>query len=480
MFRTERTDRLINILFTAFEADPFMKTGGLGDVAGSLPSAVSSTAYDVRVVLPKLSAIPEKYVKKMEFVTTFSVPLGWRSQYCGLFKMKHKGVIHYFLDNEYYFKRDQVYGEFDDGERVAFFSKAVLECILHLDGFIPDIIHCNDWHTALVPVFLKEQFLGIPEFQKIKTIFTIHNLKFQGMYSDFVIGDICGLSNTPAASQLLSDDHTANYLQGAAIYCDEITTVSPTYAEEICMPYYGEGLDWLFNKRRDSLVGILNGIDYKVWDPAKDKALPVNYDINSLSKKKENKLRLQEELGLEVNADIPLYLIISRLTEQKGLDLVTYLLPEFQKRNMQLAVLGLGDKIYEDAFSWYAVSDSKKFSATIQFAGDLSHRMYAGADVMLVPSRFEPCGLTQMIAMRYGTLPLVRETGGLKDTVHVDNGFSFQTFNAGDMLYAVDCSLDVFFNHKKRWIAMQKQAMSEDYSWKASAKEYRKLYSKLV
>ncbi len=471
---------MIKVLFTAFEAEPFVKTGGLGDVAGSLPSSVASTAYDVRVVLPKLSAIPEKYQQKMEFVTTFSVPLGWRSQYCGLFRMKHKGIWFYFLDNEYYFKRDQIYGEFDDGERVAFFSKAVLECILHLDGFIPDIIHCNDWHTALVPVFLKEHYLGIPEFRDIKTVFTIHNLKFQGMYSDFVIGDICGLSDTPAASQLLSDPHTANYLQGAAIYCDEITTVSPTYAEEICMPYYGEGLDWLFNKRRGSLAGILNGIDYKVWNPAKDKEIPVSYDVDSLSKKAENKLRLQEELGLEVSKDIPLFVIISRLTEQKGLDLVNYLLPEFQNRRMQLAVLGVGDEEYEHSFSYYAGIDPQKFSANIRFDNGLSHRMYAGADVMLVPSRFEPCGLTQMIAMRYGTLPLVRETGGLKDTVNPENGFSFQTFNAQDMLYAVDCALDVFYNHKKRWTAMQKKAMNEDFSWKASAKEYRKLYSSLV
>ncbi len=471
---------MTKILFTAFEADPFMKTGGLGDVAGSLPAAVSSSAFDVRVVLPKLSAIPEKYVKKMEFITTFSVPLGWRNQYCGLFSLKHKGILYYFLDNEYYFKRNQVYGEFDDGERVAFFSKAVLECILHLDGFIPDIIHCNDWHTAMVPVFLKEQYMAIPEFTNIKTIFTIHNLKFQGKYSDFVIGDICGLSHTPAAAQLMSDDHTANYMQGACIYADRVTTVSPTYAEEICMPYYGEELDWLFNKRKDSLVGILNGIDYKVWDPAKDKELPVNYDVETLAKKKEDKALLQKELGLKVDSEIPLFVIISRLTEQKGLDLVNYLLPEFQKRAMQLAVLGVGDHEYEESFSYYAGIDPEKFSASIKFDNGLSHRMYAGADVMLVPSRFEPCGLTQMIAMRYGTLPLVRETGGLKDTVHSDNGFSFLTFNAGDMLYAVDCALDVWYNHRRRWTNMQKTAMAEDFSWKASAKEYRKLYSELM
>ncbi len=471
---------MTKILFAAFEAAPFVKTGGLGDVAGSLPAAVSSSAFDVRVVLPKLSAIPERYVKKMEFITSFSVPLGWRNQYCGLFRLRHKGILYYFLDNEYYFKRDRVYGDFDDGERVAFFSKAVLEFILHADEFIPDIIHCNDWHTALVPVMLKEQYGGIPEFAHIKTVFTIHNLKFQGKFSDFVIGDICGLHKTPAAAQLLSDEHTANYLQGALIYCDRITTVSPSYAEEIRMPYYGEGLDWLFNRRKDVLSGILNGIDYKVWNPAKDKKIAVNYDASSLAKKHQNKLFLQKELGLEVKKEIPLFAIISRLTEQKGLDLVTHLLAEFQQRPMQLAVLGIGDQRYENAFLYYAGIDSQKFSASIRFDGELGHRMYAGADVLLMPSRFEPCGLAQMIAMRYGTLPLVRETGGLKDTIHVNNGFSFLNFNAHDMLYAVDCALDTWFNHKRRWTAMQKQAMAEDYSWKASAIEYRKLYRELI
>lgn len=471
---------MIKVLFAAFEAAPFVKTGGLGDVAGSLPAAISTSAFDVRVILPKLSAIPEKYVKRMEFVGFFSVPLGWRNQYCGLFRLKYKGILYYFLDNEYYFKRDNVYGEFDDGERVAFFSKAILEFILHTDEFVPDIIHCNDWHTALVPVMLREQYKEIPEFERIKTVFTIHNLKFQGKYSDFVIGDICGLENTPAAAQLISDENTANYLQGAVIYSDRITTVSPSYAEEIRMPYYGEGLDWLFNRRKDVLSGILNGIDYKIWNPAKDNKIAVNYDASSPAKKQENKLILQKELGLELNKDIPLFVIISRLTEQKGLDLVNYLLPEFQQRSMQLAVLGIGDKKYENAFLHYAGIDPQKFSASIEFNTDLGHRMYAGADVVLMPSRFEPCGLTQMIAMRYGALPLVRETGGLKDTVHEDNGFSFLNFNAHDMLYAVDCALDIWFNRKRRWRAMQKQAMTEDYSWKASAREYRKLYREII
>lgn len=471
---------MIKILFAAFEADPFVKTGGLGDVAGSLPGAVSSSAYEVRVILPKLSAIPEKFVKKMEFVTTFSVPLCWRNQHCGLFTLKYKGVRYYFLDNEYYFKRDQVYGEYDDAERVAFFSKAVLESLLHMDDYKPDIIHCNDWHTALVPVFLREQFMQLPDFAEIKTIFTIHNLQFQGRFPSSVISEVCGLYDTPAETQLISDPGTANFLQGAAIYSDAVTAVSPTYAKEICTPYYGEGLNWLFNKRGDSLYGILNGIDYKVWNPAADKLIPVNYDDASLADKKENKARLQEELGLEVNPKVPLFVIISRLTEQKGLDLVTNILAKLDELPIQLAVLGVGEYRFEEAFTYYSAKSPDKFAAAIKFDNGLSHRMYAGADVMLVPSRFEPCGLTQMISMRYGTLPLVRETGGLKDTVDSSNGFSFASYEPAALLEAVNSALKVWTSSKRKWQAMQKKGMTEDFSWKASAKEYRKLYSNLM
>ncbi len=471
---------MIKILFAAFEADPFVKTGGLGDVAGSLPGAVASSAYDIRVVLPKLSVIPEKFVKKMEFITTFSVPLCWRKQHCGLFRLKHKGIVYYFLDNEYYFKRDRVYGEYDDAERVAFFSKAVVESLLHMEDYVPDIIHCNDWHTAILPVFLREQFMQIPDLAKIKTIFTIHNLQFQGKFPSSVISDVCGLYNTPAETQLISDPGTANFLQGAAIYSDAITAVSPTYAQEICTPYYGEGLNWIFNKRSDSLYGILNGIDYKVWDPASDKFLPVNYKEDSLAKKMENKLLLQKELGLKEDPDIPLFVIISRLTEQKGLDLVMHLLPKLEELPLQLAVLGVGEYHFEEAFSYYAHKHPEKFAAEIRFDNGLSHRMYAGADVMLVPSRFEPCGLTQMIAMHYGTLPLVRETGGLKDTVDSSKGFSFEAYEPEALLDAINTALDVWNDHKRKWVTMQKKGMAQDFSWKASAKEYRKLYSNLM
>ena len=457
-----------------------MKTGGLGDVAGSLPSAVTSSDYEVRVILPKLSVIPESFVKKMEFVTKFSVPLGWRVQYCGLFRLKYKGIQYYFLDNEYYFKRRQVYGEYDDVERAAFFSKAVPEALLHIEDYVPDIIHANDWHTAMVPVFLKEHFKEVEAFAKIRTIFTIHNLKFQGRFSDMVIGDILGLSDTPAEIALLSDPCTANYMKGACLYSDRITTVSPTYAEEICTPDYGEGLDWIFTERKAALSGILNGIDTAAWDPADDKEIPVLFDVSRLAKKKENKRSLQKELGLKVDEETPLFVIISRLTEQKGLDLVKASLPALRERKLQLAVLGVGEPQYEDVFSQYAIEYPQQFAAQIRFDNGLSHRMYAGADVMLVPSRFEPCGLTQMIAMRYGTLPLVRETGGLKDTVNAGNGFSFADYDAEELLQTVDRVLDLYYLHKKTWVEMQKTAMEEDFSWKSSAKEYRRLYSSLL
>ena len=520
----------MQILFTAFEADPFMKTGGLADVAGSMPAAVKALKggeeADIRVMLPKYSGIPEKYKEQMQFLTYFYVDLSWRHEYCGILSLEHKGVTYYFLDSEKYFYRNQLYGDNDDCERMAFFSKACLEACLYLDGFDPDIIHCNDWHTALVPVYLRE-FYQETSLAKAKTIFTIHNLKFQGIYDPYVIGDTLGLHNTPADAQLRQwRDYSccANFMLGACTYTDWITTVSPSYADEIRTPYYGEGLDWLFNMRRDSLSGILNGIDYEVWNPKTDPFLtggpadaacvgggadaayegggadsayegggakkkagkkgpaPVytNYGPRSLGKKVGNKLALQKELGLTVDPDIPMYAVISRLTEQKGLDLVTYLLPHIAQAGMQLVVLGIGDGHFEEAFSWYAHQYPDKISAQIKFDNSLSHKLYAAADVMLIPSRFEPCGLTQLIAMKYACLPLVRETGGLKDTVNSGNGFSFLTFNADDMKYALDCSLDIWYNNRAEWLNKQKQAVSADYSWESSAKVYKELYLKLL
>ncbi len=476
----------VSILLAAFEATPFFKSGGLGDVAGTLPRYVVSDNYDIRVILPKLGNIPQKYVDKMEYMESFSVPLGWRNQYCGLFNLKFMGVTYYFIDNEFYFRRSQAYGEFDDGERIAFFSKAILESIMHIPDFMPDILHCNDWHTALTPVYLREYYMQIPGFERIKTIYTVHNLKFQGMFSDTLIGNILGLAGTPAENQIRIGS-AVNYMQGALKYSDILSTVSPTYAEEICTPYYGEHMDGIFNARKASLVGILNGIDYKEFDPLHDKYIDYHYSIQTVKNKVNNKLQLQKELGFEVNPDIPMYVLISRLTEQKGLDLVTYILPQLMERRMQLVVLGIGDRQYEEAFAWHASQHPEKMAALLKFDATLSNRLYAAGDAILIPSRFEPCGLTQMMAMRYGNLPIVRETGGLKDSVIPYNeftgegtGFSFANYNAHELLATIDNSLTVWYENPKAWAKMQKQAMKKDYSWHSSAKQYRKLYRTLA
>lgn len=476
-----------NVLFAAFEATPFIKTGGLGDVAGSLPACIKSEDYDARVILPLLSSIPDKYREKMKYVENYEVRLGWRSQYCGLFTLRQGGVMYYFLDNEYYFRRSRVYGEFDDGERVAFFSMAVLETIRHIArNFKPDILHCNDWHTALAPVFLRELYNDDPLYNRIKTVFTIHNLKFQGQYSRLMVGDVLGLAGTPADGQMNHED-AVNFLQGAVIYSDAVTTVSPTYAQEICTPAYGEQLDGLFESRSYKLSGIINGINRDDYDPATDKAIAVNFDAASIEKKKENKLALQRELGLDDDPDKPLFAMVSRLTEQKGANLIAELLPAFHDRGMQLAVLGTGDFEFEHAIAGYAYNEPHSFAARITFDEPLSRRFYAGADVFLMPSQFEPCGLAQMIAMRYGTLPLVRETGGLRDTVdgywdagENANGFSFRDFNAEGLRNAVDLALELYYDQKDMWARLVQNAMAMNYGWEESAVRYRELYSSLL
>jgi len=475
------------ILFAAFEASPFIKTGGLGDVAGALPAHLKNDEFDARVILPLLSSIPEEYRSKMKYMTNYEVQLGWRSQYCGLFSMMKGGVKYYFLDNEHYFKRGQVYGEFDDAERVAFFSKAVLETIRHIAGsFAPDIIHANDWHTALIPVYLREQYNGDPLYDRIKTVFTIHNLKFQGQYSKYVTSDVCGLGGTPAEGQMLHDD-AVNFLQGAVIYSDAVTTVSPTYANEICTYAYGEGLEGLFQSRSYKLSGIINGIDRKSYDPKTDKAIAVNYGPESLEKKVQNKLALQRELGLEEDPEAPLFAMVSRLTTQKGANLVAGLLPEFRERRMQLAVLGTADYLYEHAPADFSYHTQNRFAVRIAFDEKRSRRFYAGADVFLMPSEFEPCGLAQMIAMRYGTLPLVRETGGLKDTVrgywdagNLANGFSFKDFDINGLRNAVDLALRLWFEQKDTWQELQTNAIGMNYGWEDSAAKYRELYSSIM
>ena len=476
----------IKVLFASFEAAPFSKTGGLGDVAGSLPRYFDKEECEVRLILPKLSSIPREYQEGMEYIENYNVPLGWRNCYCGLFRYEMNNVTIYFLDNEYYFKRDNIYGEFDDGERVAFFSKAVLETILHLEDFKPDVIHCNDWHTSLVPVYLNENYRQIEDFKYIKTVLTIHNLKFQGQYSEYVIGDVCGLQGTDADRQMRVPDGSANYMLGGLRYADIISTVSPTYAEEICTPAFGEGLDWLFRERKDRLYGLLNGVDYNIYDPHTDPNIPYHYNEAAMAGKTRDKKALQEELGLEVNPDRLLLAIVSRLTEQKGIDLITYNLPWISEIGAQLVVLGTGDERYVKAFTHFAGVRPDTYAARIEFSEPLSRRIYAGADAFLMPSQFEPCGLSQIISMRYGTLPIVRETGGLKDTVISYNkytgegtGFSFANFNAHELRGAIQEAKEVF-DDKKKWSALRKQAMAADFSWNTSAAKYLEIYRRLT
>ena len=475
------------VLFAAFEAVPFIKTGGLGDVAGSLPAYIKNDEYDARVILPLLSSIPHEYRSKMKFVKNYEVRLGWRSLYCGLYTLRKGGVTYYFLDNEYYFRRSGVYGEFDDGERVSFFSVAVLETIWHIrKNFAPDILHCNDWHTALVPVYLRELFRGKEVYDRIKTVFTIHNLKFQGQYDRSMIGDVLGLAGTPADGQMIHDN-AVNFMQGAVIYSDAVTTVSPTYAEEICTVRYGEGLEGLFTSRKYKLYGIINGIDKKKYDPASDPAIPVHFSEKCLERKKEAKLALQRELGLREDPDITLFAMVSRLTTQKGANLIVDLLPEFKERYMQVVVLGTGDFSYENAIGDFAYNNPDNFAARITFSEPLSRRFYAAADVFLMPSEFEPCGLAQMISMRYATLPLVRETGGLKDTVagywdagEEADGFSFRDFDTNGLRSAVDLALSLWYDNHEVWEKLQHNALSRNFGWEESAVKYRELYDSLL
>ena len=472
------------VLFAIFEAEPFLKTGGLGDVGGALPPVVKKAGCEIRVIMPKFGVIDEKYKAKMKHETDFYLDLGWRRLYCGIEKMTYKGVVYYFVDNEYYFRRDSAYGYYDDGERIAFFSKAVTECIQYLPDFKCDIIHCNDWHTALVPVFLREFYQGIPEYERIKTIFTVHNLKFQGVYSKFVLGDVLGLHRIPAAADQLSfGDDAINYMKGALCYSDILTTVSPTYSWEIRNAYFGEHLEDIFNRRSDVLYGILNGVDYGLYDPSVDKSIVENYDLSSLEKKKACKQAVQKELGLEVDPDIPLVVMVSRLTEQKGLDLIRPILDEFLDERVQFAVLGVGDTEYEDLLRNKAEERPEKMAACLGFNGTLSHALYAAGDMFLMPSKFEPCGLSQMIAMRYGNLPIVRETGGLKDSVTPYNkytgegtGFSFANYNAHELLYTLKEAIRIYAEEPEAWHKLIENAMTADFSWGNSAQKYMDLY----
>lgn len=479
------SSKKMQIVFASAECAPFVKTGGLGDVAGSLPAALVRAGAEVIVMVPKYATIKDEYKAQMEHFSDFYVSLGWRNEYCGLEKLEHDGVTYMFIDNERYFARDYPYGFFDDGERFAFFSKAITESLQHLPaGFECDILHCNDWQTALAPVFLREFYQGLPLYDRVKTVFSIHNVAFQGQFSDTVMEDILGVAHIPAAaSQLRCDACSINYMLGALRYADAITTVSPTYANEIQTPEFGEGLDGVLRERSYALQGILNGIDVAGFDPATDKRIAANYTVDDRGGKAVCKAKLQEELGLEVRDDRPLMVMVTRLTRQKGLDLVMYALDRILAGGVQVAVLGTGDRDYEDGLRYFQDKYPGTMAARIEFDPALSQRMYAAADMFLMPSKFEPCGLSQIIAMRYGTLPIVRETGGLKDTVIPYNeftgegtGFSFSNFNVDEMGDAVFRAARLFWDNRDAWNQLVTQAMSQDFSWTRSADKYLDLY----
>lgn len=479
------SSKKMQIVFASAECAPFVKTGGLGDVAGSLPAALVRAGAEVIVMVPKYATIKDEYKAQMEHFADFYVSLGWRNEYCGLEKLERDGVTYMFVDNERYFARDYPYGFFDDGERFAFFSKAITESLQHLPaGFECDILHCNDWQTALAPVFLREFYQGLPLYDRVKTVFSIHNVAFQGQFSDTVMEDILGVAHIPAAAtQLRCDACSINYMLGALHYADAITTVSPTYAGEIQTPEFGEGLDGVLHERSYALQGILNGIDVAAFDPSTDKRIAANYTVDDRSGKAVCKAKLQEELGLEVRDDRPLMVMVTRLTRQKGMDLVMYALDRILSGGVQVAVLGTGDRDYEDGLRYFQDKYPGTMAARIEFDPALSQRMYAAADMFLMPSKFEPCGLSQIIAMRYGTLPIVRETGGLKDTVQPYNeftgegtGFSFTNFNGDEMGDAVFRAARLFWDNRDAWNQLVTQAMSQDFSWTRSADKYLDLY----
>lgn len=488
---SDATPSKLHIAFASAEAAPFVKTGGLGDVAGSLPHALKAAGADVVVFVPKYDTIAQEYKDRMEHLCDFYVPLGWRNEYCGLERLNHEGVDYLFVDNERYFSRGYPYGFFDDGERFAYFSKAIVEALQYLphtlDNFTCDVLHCNDWHTAMAPVFLREFYQALPLYQNVKTVFSIHNIAFQGQYSAKVLNDILGLAHIPAAAfQLTCGPDAINYMQGALNYTDAITTVSPTYAEEIKTPDFGEHLDGILRRRAPILQGIVNGIDTNGFDPATDPRIAQNFTVEDRSGKAVCKARLQEELGLEVRDDRPLMVMVTRLTRQKGMDLVTYALDRILSGGVQVAVLGTGDTEYENALRYFEGKYPGTMAARIQFDPALSQRMYAGADLFLMPSLFEPCGLSQMIAMRYGTLPIVRETGGLKDTVIPYNcytgegtGFSFAHFNGDEMADAVFRAARLFWDDRAAFNGLVENAMRADFSWKRSAEAYIAVYHNL-
>lgn len=472
----------MKVLYAVSEARPFIASGGLADVAGSLPQALRKRLIGCRVVLPCYDAIPEELKSSLKFITHITVPVSWRRQYCGIFEGKHEGVIYYLLDNQYYFKRDQIYGHYDDAERFAFFSRAVLEMLPHID-FMPDVIHCNDWQTALVPVYYTTLYANREGYENIKTVFTIHNIQYQGIYGRELLGDVLGLPECDAP--LLEYDGCVNFMKGGIECANRVTTVSPTYAKEILDPWYSHGLDSILREREWKLQGILNGISHTLYDPETDKHLAAHYSAEAPDNKALNKAALQEALGLPVRGDVPLIGIVSRLVAHKGFDLVEAVLEELlNEEDVQFAVLGSGAWQYECFFREMADKHPEKLAFTQGFVPALAQQIYAGSDSFLMPSKSEPCGLSQMVALRYGSVPIVRETGGLKDSIHDSedgegNGFTFASYNAHDMLETIRRALAGYQN-QEGWSILRKRVMECDYSWRASANEHIKLYKELI
>lgn len=475
----------MNILIVASEAHPFIKTGGLGDVIGALPVALNDLGADVRVVIPNYRDIKKEIKENLKYIDNFTVNVGWRNQYCGILEYEHEGVKFYLLDNEYYFNRGGLYGYYDDGEKFAFFDRAVLEFVKHID-WVPDILHCNDWQTGMVPVLLKLEYSKEEKFKNMKTMFSIHNLFFKGMFDPKVLPELFGYDYESFNNGSLEHYGAVSFLKGGINYADKVTTVSKSYAEEIKTPEYGEQLEGLLRYRSSVLEGIVNGIDYKEYNPEEDKYIYSTYSVNDLENKKINKEELQKELGLTVNKDVPMIGLVSRLTHQKGCDLIINILEELLKEDIQVVVLGTGDYMYEESFKSFQGRYPNKISANIKFSNELAHKIYAASDMFLMPSLFEPCGLGQLIALRYGSIPIVRETGGLKDTVtpyneydETGNGFGFKNYRFEELLNIIKYALKIYEN-KDKWNNIVRQAMSADNSWEKSAKEYIEIYNQLI
>ncbi len=477
----------MKILFAASECVPFIKTGGLADVVGALTPVLKAQGADVRVILPLYAAIPQEYVNQMKLECEFEVELCWRRQYCGIKSLEYQGVTFYFVDNQYYFGRSYIYGlGGDEYERFGFFDRAVIDALVHLD-FKPDVVHCHDWQTGMIPALLKIQYAQYPFYQDMKTVYTIHNLQYQGVFPIKAVQDTLGLGDSLFTSDKLECYGCANYMKAGLVYADELTTVSPSYADEIQTAFYGERLDGLLRARKDQLVGILNGIDVNDYDPAKDPQIYANYDPYHLGGKEICKQELQKELGLEVDPTVPLVGIISRLSNQKGFDLIECVIRELMATGIQLVVLGMGEAKYTNLFSWAESEYPGRLATRFAMNHQLAHRIYAGSDMFLMPSQFEPCGLSQMIAMRYGSVPIARETGGLRDTVlsynkftDEGNGFTFFNYNAHDMLHTVRRAVHYYNNNRDVWYRLIVRGMTGDYSWYSSAGKYMALYEEVT